>query len=1187
MQTHERDSTPVSHDELRVSAVSLASEYTSTGMSASSGLPIQTGQAKLPIEERKPSMPPGSVKAVEDCPRIMEKDRPKDGYSSAMSPAAVSKVDSMASMMSTPGTRFRRRCAALIAILAYVISGLTIVVVNKCIVRDSGLHAPALISSTGPLFTAALTRILVAVGKVQVKQVDCRPWEFAFRRALPVGVFAAGSLCFGNMSYIYLDAGFVQMLKAGTPALLLLVLSVLRLEKISCLGGFLALCMVGGSTLATCQQPHATLIGLIVQMASQLCEVLQCTAVQFFLQRLGFEAWDAGYYLAPAIAACCLMISLVLEWPRVIAEQKVWLLFDQLPLLCASGVVGIVVNLSSLLVIKFTSSLLAKLLVIVRSGALVLFFIATGEDFTWLQVVGYAFTICAFSGYSVVKAKELEQQEDELEREGVLHEETADEDLLEQIKPSSSGFDQASPSIRGYDQDVSDHRGSFDLTSFMFWFAIFVVFAGSYQAVVLGDMEPQCVLGDASHGLWFGNAGLASSVGVPPTPYFDPAALEDKVPLSHSVGSQSIGMLNVQSSAKVFYLQDGRFLIRSGSSVLLSRRMPEDLLSSSWLISSSQFGTVRLQGLDKKGAVSWLTCDFKLTNVVTQACILWMTASHFDRWSPENAHGEFILRRHGDTEQSLATDGSRLLWGHSASSFYVADWVPESCPLRGMQPAPTAPYEKAKSQVTFTMTTFFRVYARSIMFRQALSSVFTHLKERDFYIREFLVINDWYDGRSLALNGTFTGPGVHESRKEMLSFFPGCNGMSVDQAHYRLTSHRCSFIFKDKSERGQAKSLNILLDLMLTEFWIHFEDDQMFYQDFYVSRLLEPIYKGDQCSVLAETTSTSTFTSTVTSTSSKTSTTTSVATTSVSPYIEPTVWPELPTVPPVTIEAPPFRSDVPPLPTVPPVAGPGQAHAPSQIPRIQDPYAYPDEGMYSDEGVADSESRTGSDERNYGRGDGYSNGDGYSDRDSRADVSPHSDTGEFTDLEAERLGPGTQRRLTTKPCPVVAGVRLTGKPFDATGAGQPFEVEKYHVPHVLFNNTYVRELLKHGGLDSDVGHSWGTFEDVGAAQWPLFTLRPSLFNLTYIKSLEAPLFFSGQPGRFSEDPNITSWRYAGKDYRYHRDFELEFAVRWVRAGATFATLMPGTCMRDVSNGISSLEKHYDWASVDLDALTVV
>lgn len=69
---------------------------------------------------------------------------------------------------------------------------------------------------------------------------------------------------------------------------------------------------------------------------------------------------------------------LPIVWPHM-PQHKVGLLFQQIPLLIASGAIGMVVSFSSMLVIKFTSSLLAKLLVIARSAALVLLFIAKGE----------------------------------------------------------------------------------------------------------------------------------------------------------------------------------------------------------------------------------------------------------------------------------------------------------------------------------------------------------------------------------------------------------------------------------------------------------------------------------------------------------------------------------------------------------------------------------------------------------------------------------------------------------------------------------------------------------------------------------------------------------------------------------------------------------------------------------------
>jgi len=945
----------------------------------------------------------------------------------------------------------RRRCISCLAIFAYVFSGLSITLVNKIIVRDSGLHAPALVSSTGALFIAAVTRLLVWMGRIQVKPIKGKSWEFAFCRALPVGVLAAGSLCFGNMSYIFLDPGFVQMLKAGTPALLLLVLSVLRVEQVSASTAGLALLMVVGSSLASLQQPNATAIGLVVQFASQLCEVLQCTAMQVFLQKLDFEASDAGYYLSPAIAACCLLPSLILEWPHVIAAHKVGLLFQQIPLLIASGAIGMVVNFSSNLVIKFTSSLLAKLLVIARSAALVLLFIGRGEAFTWLQVVGYIITLSAFAGFSIVKAREMEQQAladaraaaEESSRETDLRDSDDDPYLVEPPSPTS----------------VTEMAGGkeWDLTTSMFWFAICVVLAGAYQALVIGDVPSQSGL---FHRVLLAERHRSvAATGMPPTPYLEPITAGVRAHALNRFGEEedqeggmqafehggqfhTVGAINVQSPAKVMYMADGRFLLHSANgSVSLGSRTPESVLSSSWMISSKQFGTVYLASLNSKGQVNTLSCDLKLVPDLAQACLLWMTAARWESWASTGGASEYVLRRDGNEYIFLASSGDRLVWSSTPTPFIVADWAPEACPVRGMTSSGRR-YEDAVGEVTFTMTTYFHVYARSAMFRQSLASVFTHLKEQETYVKEFLVINEWYDRNSLALNNSFDGPTVQQTRLEMLSFFPGCEGMTTAQAAERPKGQKCTFIFKDAQEHGQPKALNILLDLMKTKFWIHFEDDRVFYQDVYISRLLAPMYEHPE-----------------------------------------SCWRR------------------------------GAASVSALRDRVL-------------------------------RDDGQ--------------------------LVSRRLSGEAQE------CVQIAGVSLAGRrSSDGMQQEDTFEVKDYTAPTILRNKEYVRELLEHGGFDINISHGWGAFDGIGAVDWPLFTLRPGLHNLTYIKSLEAPLFYGGERGRFSEDHRITTWRSGGSTYHYNWNFELEFAVRWARGGATFATLSPGACMRDISNGISSFEKNSD------------
>merc|ERR1712032_774710 len=118
---------------------------------------------------------------------------------------------------------------------------------------------------------------------------------------------------------------------------------------------------------------------------------------QIFLQQLHFTALDAGYYIAPTTATCSLLIAFFLELPKLrelVDSGEVSNVHQIPPLLVLSGIVGVAVNFSSFFVIQYISSLMAKLIVVARSAALVVYFIlAEGEEFTWWQLVGYSITL--------------------------------------------------------------------------------------------------------------------------------------------------------------------------------------------------------------------------------------------------------------------------------------------------------------------------------------------------------------------------------------------------------------------------------------------------------------------------------------------------------------------------------------------------------------------------------------------------------------------------------------------------------------------------------------------------------------------------------------------------------------------------------------------------------------------------
>lgn len=326
-----------------------------------------------------------------------------------------------------PGSSQCLSVPALTSIAAYAVSGPLIIMVNKMIIKDHEFHAPAFVSSMGCIFTGAITHLLSAVGAISVKPMGDSKREVILP-IVTIGVAAAMSMLLGNKAYIFLDPGFLQMMKAATPALLMFALIAFRIEKISFGVSVCALVMVAGSILAALHTPHINLPGILIQGGSQGCEVLQNVMTQVFLQKLAFNALDAGYYIAPTTAFCLLVLSWSLE-RHVLLTDGGSAVISQIPWLCASGCIGMVVNFSSFFVIQFISSLMAKLVVVARSAALVIYLILVwNEAWTPMQLVGYSITLVAFIGYSTLKAKE-----------GKAKAASKGDDDIEKVQKSDSG----------------------------------------------------------------------------------------------------------------------------------------------------------------------------------------------------------------------------------------------------------------------------------------------------------------------------------------------------------------------------------------------------------------------------------------------------------------------------------------------------------------------------------------------------------------------------------------------------------------------------------------------------------------------------------------------------------------------------------------------------------------------------
>lgn len=93
-------------------------------------------------------------------------------------------------------------------------------------------------------------------------------------------------MAFGNAAYMYLSVAFIQMLKAGTPVVVMMMLSLSGVEYMSPQVGFSTMIMAGGTLLTSLGEVKWHTLGFILMMLSELTEAGRCVITQHVLKVL-------------------------------------------------------------------------------------------------------------------------------------------------------------------------------------------------------------------------------------------------------------------------------------------------------------------------------------------------------------------------------------------------------------------------------------------------------------------------------------------------------------------------------------------------------------------------------------------------------------------------------------------------------------------------------------------------------------------------------------------------------------------------------------------------------------------------------------------------------------------------------------------------------------------------------------
>ncbi|GAB4814468.1 hypothetical protein N2152v2_001514 [Parachlorella kessleri] len=232
--------------------------------------------------------------------------------------------------------------------------------------------------------------------------------RFYVTKMLPVGLFMALTLHFGNLVYLYLTVSFIQMLKAFTPIITMIALFAARLEsptrRLIVSVSFIAL----GTALASVGEVNLSTTGILIMFLSEAFEAIRLVMTQVLLVGLKFHPIEGLLYLAPACTFWLLLGSACLEFPRM-AQSGAFLLMLQRPVkFTVAAAMGFMVNSLAYIVIQTASSLTLKVLGTVKNALVVCLGIAfLQETVTGLQGVGYAISVGAFFWYNQIKMQQM------------------------------------------------------------------------------------------------------------------------------------------------------------------------------------------------------------------------------------------------------------------------------------------------------------------------------------------------------------------------------------------------------------------------------------------------------------------------------------------------------------------------------------------------------------------------------------------------------------------------------------------------------------------------------------------------------------------------------------------------------------------------------------------------------------
>jgi drug/metabolite transporter (DMT)-like permease len=258
-----------------------------------------------------------------------------------------------------------------------------------------------MLSSIGVFTSWSISFSLVRAGKVKLQdEVTVTPGWY-LKHIVPIGGLGAVALGFGNSVYLYLSVSFIQMLKAAVPAVTLLVMTTMRLEKLHGTTLLGVVIVTLGTFIAVYGEVKFSAVGVVMMLTSIFAEAIRMAFYQYVLGNLKFDLVEGLYIMGPASLLFLAVGIVIFELHDFLENDGFGTVMKAPHYFLAAALMGFGVNYLTLGVIKETSGLTFKMMGQVKNTIVILLAVFIFDNpVTVIQLFGYTLSIVGFFVYT-------------------------------------------------------------------------------------------------------------------------------------------------------------------------------------------------------------------------------------------------------------------------------------------------------------------------------------------------------------------------------------------------------------------------------------------------------------------------------------------------------------------------------------------------------------------------------------------------------------------------------------------------------------------------------------------------------------------------------------------------------------------------------------------------------------------